>query len=222
MMWITDDLIYQHVLNKTFVDVGPLWETIHEKVSTAHYFKAASVAAIDQWPEEHPLWLAFHERMHKLNVIDYQCYSMNVMDYTGPGFDVVYCSGVIYHAADTVGLLKKLRAITKERLILTSTITKKFIANDEGTLTIPDGSALFVPAMSPRQKAILTKEWSDLIGDRPNYGLSGDCVWRADDYYNWWWLFTPEVLDAMCVSCGFHIERTETIGGHLYVMSLKV
>lgn len=221
-MWVTDEMIRDSVRNKSFADVGPLWQTVHEKVSLAHKFGADFVTAIDQWPEIHPLWAQFKARMHKLKVPNCQCLSMNVMDYNGPPFDVVYCSGVIYHAADPVSLLKKLKSITKEKLILTSTVTKKVLTNSEGTLTLPEGAVIFVPALSPEHKKVVAKEWSGILGHQPSYGLSQACVWDANDYYNWWWLFSPEVLNAMCSSCGFKIERAHLEGEIFYVLALKV
>ena len=219
-MRIIDQFITQHVSGKTFADIGPLWETVNEKISVAHHAGATSLTAIDQFPEDDPHWTRFRNRLHELNVPNYATKSMNFMDYNGPTFDVINCGGVIYHAAEPIAFLKKLRQWANHRVILTSTITPSVISNEEGDFILPEGSVVFVPALSYKNKKIVSKYWNRFLGGRTDGGLiNNDTIWDVNNWHCWWWLFTPTVLDAMCISCGFKIQRTHA-ENDLYTMDL--
>lgn len=217
-MWIASKMVSECVQGKSFADIGPLWETVNEKISVAHQSGATSLTAIDQFPADNPFWGRFHERMKNMGINCKSIYS-NVLDYNGEAFDVVNCGGVLYHAADPITLLKKLKSITKQRLILTSTITPKRINNEEGEFVLPDGALVFVPALSMQNKKILARHWNIFLGGRPDGGLTNETRWDINNYNHWWWLFTPSVLDGMCISCGFRILRTHA-ENDLYVMDL--
>ncbi len=212
--------ISRWVSGKSFLDIGPLWETVNEKVSVAYHAGAKTLTAIDQFPVDDPLWAAFHKRMNDCGVGGYTSFSCNVLDYDDKSFDVVNCGGVIYHAADPINLLKKIRTMTNERLILTSTVTPDVISNEFGDFSLPDGSVVFVPALSAKNKQILSKHWSMFLRGRTDGGLIHDCTWDVENYHHWWWLFTPAVLQAMCVSCGFVVE-TVFVKDDLCTLSMK-
>jgi SAM-dependent methyltransferase len=212
-----EKILSECVSGKTFADIGPLWETVNEKVSIAHKYGATSLTAIDKFHKTDPLWQKFIDRMKSQN-INCEYLSGNVLDYKGT-FDVVTCGGVIYHAPDPIHLLKKLRQITKEKLILTSTITPAKISNEEGEFNLPEGSLVFIPALSQQNKRIISKHWDTFMMGRPDGGLMSSVVWEADNYSHWWWLFTPETLNAMCSSCGFKINATYC-EEYLYTMDL--
>lgn len=220
-MRIIDQLISQHVNGKTFADIGPLWETVNEKISVAHHAGATKLMAIDQFPENDPHWDRFHARMKEQRVFNYAAKSINLLDYKGEGFDVINCGGVLYHAADPIHLLKKLKELTKYRLILTSTITPNKISNEDGEFILPEGAMVFVPALSLQNKKITSRYWNVFLGGRTDGGLTNDTVWDVENYNHWWWLFTPCVLDAMCISCGFKINRTHA-EHDLYTMDLSM
>jgi hypothetical protein len=198
--------ILEKVKNKSFVDVGAIWTVFNEKVSVAHKGGASSLTVIDKFDFSEIYWENFHKRMKSFNIENCSCISCNVLDYDGPKFDVVYCGGVLYHAPDPLLIIKKLRSITKERLVITSTVTPKVLTNEHGTFSLPDGGIVFVPALSKQNKMILSKHWNQFLGGRPDGGLVNDFVWDANSFQPWWWLFTPEVLLAMYVSCGFKID----------------
>ena len=205
-MIITDELISKYVKDKDFLDIGPLWETVNEKLSIASYFGAKSLMAIDQFPDNHPLWAKFHNRLADGGVLDYNVKSCNILDYSERTFDVVHCAGVIYHASDPITFLKKLRLITKERLILTSTVMPQKISNEFGEFILPEAGIIFVPCLSSNSKKIINTYWDRFLKGRPSGGLAENIYWKADNYYYWWWLFTSHVLTGMCSSCGFNVD----------------
>src|SRR5688500_4130983 len=96
-----DRFISTVVAGKSFADVGGLWGTVNEKVSVARAYGAATVAMIDLTPLTDPMWTTFIERVHQLGVSDVQCISHDALGLgksdDAPIFDVVHCSGVLYH-----------------------------------------------------------------------------------------------------------------------------
>lgn len=219
-MLIIDELISKYVKDKDFADIGPLWETVNEKLSIASHFGAKSLMAIDQFPDNHPLWDAFHNRMTQGGILDYHIKSCNLLDYSGPAFDVVHCAGVIYHAPDPITFIKKLRSITKERLILTSTVMPERISNELGEFILPEGGIVFVPSLSQANKKIINAYWNRFLKGRPSGGLTDNIHWDAGNYYYWWWLFTSQVLTAMCSSCNFKVDFG-CIENDVFIMSMS-
>lgn len=203
---LRDEYIARLVKGKSFADVGGLWGTINEKVSIAHQHGAASLTMIDIQAERNELWQQFEARMQELGVPKYECISTDICDpklekLLEP-FDVVHCSGVLYHHPNPMMILMDLRRITNEYLILTSVITQQVIQNEKGKYTIPPSGVMFVPALNDAERAVLKVYW-DKIGAA--YGLTEKYTYTVDDFAPWWWLPTAPALLAMCVAAGFKI-----------------
>lgn len=222
-----DSYIARVVPGKTFADVGGLWGTVNEKISIACRCQARRVAMIDITPPNSPLWAALFERLHGLG-IDSQsvtCISRNVLDFLhdpySPVFDVVHSSGILYHMPDPLAYLLSLRRITAEYLILTSAVTATKVVTREGTLELPASAAIFVPALSGSERAILKAYWQNYVEDGA-LGLTSDVqAWKTDDFGPWWWLPTVDALKAMCISVGFEpIDGTFTWNNNAYVLLL--
>lgn len=206
-----DTFIAQVVEGRSFVDVGGLWGTVNEKVSVAHAAGARSLAMIDISSHDGPLWNAFEERRRTLQLPDVRCIEGNVLELVERdvdlAFDVVHCSGVLYHAPDPLRLLEALRRLTRSHLVLSSSVIPGVIANDEGELHVPDAAALFVPALTGRDRAILRAHWWPIVQDGA-IGLTRDLDrWRPGDFGPWWWLPTVPSLEAMCRASGFHVRE---------------
>lgn len=205
-----DSFIAQVVRGRTFADVGGLWGTVNEKVSVAHAAGARSLAMIDVSSHDGPLWDAFDERRRLLQLPDVQCIVGDVLEVVererGLAFDVVHCSGVLYHAPDPMRLLVALRQLTRRHLILSSSIIPTTISNDAGELHVPAAGALFVPALAGAEKAVLRAHWWPIVGDGA-IGLTRDVTaWNPADFGPWWWLPTVPALEAMSRAAGFTVE----------------
>lgn len=226
-MDVRDRFVQQVVTGKTFAEVGGLWGTVNEKASVAHAAGATELTMIDiSLPGSH-WWQEFEKRRVALNVPPVASVSGDVMQLaeTDPSlrFDVVHCSGILYHVPNPLHFLKCLRTITREYLILTSSITETEITNDAGRLTVPAGSALFLPALSPAEKAVLKAHWSRIVPESA-HGLTVEIPrWRLDDFGPWWWLPTTEALAAMCRVVGFDVRGLErTWNGYAATLLLQV
>jgi len=205
-----DAYIKQVVQSKSFVDVGGLWGTVNEKVSVAHAHGARRLTMIDILPAEHALWHLFEDRRRALGLPEVHCISSNIVDLVDtvrcPQFDVVHCSGVLYHMPDPMRFLVALRRITREYLVLSSAITATKIESDPGLLEIPQTATLFIPALQGHESAIVKSYWQKFVGEGA-IGLTRKVAsWQPDDYSAWWWLPRVEALKAMCIAVGFHYQ----------------
>ncbi len=222
-----DTFITKVVKNKSFADVGGLWGTVNEKVSVAHAGGASTLAMVDISPPGDVLWERFEERRQTLQLPEVQAISGDVQTLveTLPElrFDVVHCSGVLYHIPEPFRLLTALRKITREHLVLTSTVTATTVRNDQGVLHIPPSAVLFLPALQAEERAVLKAHWQEFVGDGAIGLTSEAATWSLDDFALWWWLPTPQALEALCTSAGFQCqERAFLWHNNAYTQLLSV
>jgi len=210
-----DELIGNIVKDKSFVDVGPCFGTIYEKLSVAHFRGAKSLTAIDTYPEDCYLWLHLRRRLHN---IPCTYHSMNVMDYNG-NFDVVYCSGVIYHQPDPFTFMDKLYKLTDEHLVLKSTITDTHI---NGKLFVPDGGCIFLPGVDEKTREIIAEDWKSFLSNcEAVLGLNAPHGEWTKNCWDWWWLFTEGFLVSLCKVTGFQVVSHEKIGKEVLIHCRK-
>ena len=106
--------------------------------------------------------------------------------------------------------------------MLTSSITETHIANVAGELRIPEGSSLFLPALSAHERAVLKAHWWPTLKDG-SLGLTQEIeVWNLDDFGPWWWLPTTQALVRMCEIVGFDVIEVEHLwNGHAATLLLR-
>jgi hypothetical protein len=222
-----DEYLSKIVRGKSFADVGGLWGTVNEKVSVAYQYGANALTMIDIAPPGHELWQLFEERCRVLAVPEVKCLSGDVMalvdESSCPQFEVVHCSGVLYHLPNPLQLLGALRKITREYLVLTSAVIATRIDNEQGALEIPQAASLFVPALQGQERKVLQAYWQRFVHDSA-LGLTREFAsWRSDDFAPWWWLPTVEALKAMCMTAGFYAHAGAYFwNGNAYVLLLSV
>jgi hypothetical protein len=171
---------------------------------------------IDILPAGQELWQSFDDHRRALGLPEVSCISSDIVDLADivpcPQFDVVHCSGVLYHMPNPMRFLVALRRITREYLVLSSAITATKIKSNKGVLEIPQTAALFVPALQGRESVIVSSYWQKFVGDGA-IGLTREVAsWQPEDYAAWWWLPTVETLKAMCMTAGFYYRT----GGYMW------
>ena len=220
-----DRFVHQVSNGRTFADVGGLWGTVNERATVAHFAGASEVTMLDLSPVGSHWWQKFEVRREELNVPPVRAICGDIVKLAAgenpPRFDVVHCSGILYHIPDQFQFLRAMRTITREYLILTSSITETHISNEAGELTVPDGGSLFLPALSQRERAVLKAHWWPTLGDG-SLGLTRDITsWNLDDYGPWWWLPTTTALARMCEVAGFDVREVEHLwNGHAATLML--
>lgn len=224
---LRDQYIGKVVKGKSFADVGGLWGTVNEKVSVAHAYGACALTMIDISPPESELWHLFEDRRRTLRLPEVHCISSDVLvladSSSCPQFDIVHCSGILYHIPDPMRFLVALRRMTRGHLVLTSVVTATRVESEQGALELPHASALFIPALQKKERAILKSYWQRFVGDGA-IGLTREAVsWQPRDFAPWWWLPTVEALKMMCVAAGFDCqEGGYTWNENAYVQLLAV
>lgn len=208
---ICEQLVRDVVRGKAFAEVGGLWGTSNEQVTTAALGGARELTMIDIAPPETELWTRFEERCESMGVAGVAQINGSIDDseiVTRAGdFDVVCCNGVLYHCPDPLRTLLNLRAITRETLILGTVSIPETVSTSAGVLATAPGSALPVPALSQSQLAVVG-QWLRDLGDiniRAD-GITHAAKWNREDYGPWWWLFTRDHVAALLRIAGFEVE----------------
>jgi hypothetical protein len=122
---------------------------------------------------------------------------------------------------DPLRFLSALRRLTREHVVLTSSITADVISNSAGTLCVPAGGALFIPGLTDDERAIVRADWLPLVGENAG-GITCPCTWNVNDFGPWWWLPTITALKAMCEAAGFAVLDGQTVwDDHAYTALLR-
>lgn len=206
-----DEYIAQVTKGRSFAEVGGLWGIVNEKVTVAHRCGATSLAAIDLSPPESSLWSQFRARLQDHGIESCACFSRDIcaMSSDGETYEVVHCSGVLYHHPQPMQILTALHRLSERYLILTSAIAPTRVENEFGLYTLPDAGVMFVPALSGRDRAVLAPYWREAAGTA--LGLTEPAAYALDDGGPWWWLPTSTALEAMAVVAGFRVEQRTLI-----------
>jgi SAM-dependent methyltransferase len=155
----------------------------------------------------------FRERAASLGVTDTICLQGSIDDpetvRRAGSFDVVCCNGVLYHCPNPIRTLRHLRAITRETLVLGTVSMPETFSTVAGALSMEPGSALFVPALSQSQRAVLG-QWLRDLGDIHVQAIGITHLepeWSLEDYSPWWWIFTRDYLAGLLRVAGFEVEN---------------
>jgi hypothetical protein len=203
-----DRFIRDVVRGKSFCDVGGLWGTVRERVSVADKAGASDLAMLDVTPRQDPLWKAFDDRMKALGVSDAIVrLAHDLHQYEGPGFDVVHCSGVLYHCTKPFDTVQALRRLTREYLILSSSVVPRVIENAAGRWELPsDHTWVCLPEMTEQEANVIAAHWRPFVSDTA-IGLTRDWPKPMDpnDWAPWYWLPTVPALIATAEGAGFRL-----------------
>lgn len=202
-----DTLIGRVAKGRTFADLGSLWDAANEKVSVARKAGARAVSMIDALPLGHACWTAFDRRMAELGISDCRRFGsvdLETLDVAAAGgpYDVVHCTGLLDHSPNPLRTLQRLAALTREYLILTSMVVPQTLQTQAGTLHIPEGGALLVPALGAAEHAVAAAYWREQ-GVLNAVGLTLAVEqWDIADHGPWWWLMPPATLKKMLSVAG--------------------
>jgi hypothetical protein len=155
---------------RSFADVGAMWKVEGAVAIAAKRAGATSVTAVDLMPPTARL------AAEGVRFVQGDLHDPAVVEEVGR-HDVVYCSGVLYHAPHPLLTLERLRSITGRTLILATE-----------TLPLPGRLAAFAPP-----------SWAHPARPAP--------LRRDRGYGNWWWLPTPATARAMLEATGFGIAE---------------
>ena len=184
---------------RSFVDVGCMWRIDGAMAFAAADSGATSVTGVDETDATERFHAENERRGGPVRFVRGDLHEQATLDEVGL-HDVVWSTGVLYHAPHPVLTLERLRSITGRTLVL-------------GSATIPEvpgfpQACLYLPHLSDRERAGFTGAW-------PGVPMGIATPFQPDEgYANWWWGITPSALDAMLRTTGF--TPVETIRHPFY------
>lgn len=191
--------------DRSFVDVGAMWN-VHGKVAfRAEANGATKVTAIDvSAPTEE--YRAEHERRGSdVRFVLGDLHDDAVRAEAG-AHDVVWCSGVLYHCPNPIHSLQCLREITNETLVLISATIPELPGVDQ--------ASVFFPGLGEKQRHAYDGAYTATSRlDAPRIGLTGPFD-PAQFYGNWWWGLTPSSIRGMLEVTGFETAEVKSDGFH--------
>ena len=217
-------LIKNHVNERSFVDIGGLWGTHGEMMTTAARAGASRVMMADIQEPGSDWWQKFEARCAELGVEDYEELQVDICAPEAPEklgrFDFVHCSGVMYHVADLFQFLGNLVSVTGEYLLLSSVVMPDQLQGKAGSMTFGPDLAYLSPVLSEENHAVVV-EHLEGIGFNAA-GLTQQAEFVIDNVPQtgpWWWLFSGSFMARVVELYGLEIlEQGPTPTGHGYTI----
>lgn len=202
-----EDLVRRWAPGRSFVDVGAMWAVDGAIAFTAAAAGATRVTTVDLM-EATPAFVAERERRGSaVRHVTGDLHDPATRAAAGV-HDVVWCSGVLYHAPDPLHTLRCLRELCGEILLLAT----------EGLPELPGvrGAGLFYPGLDARRRRALR-------GITKGRALGITEPFDPDQgYANWYWGITPSALRGMLAATGFEVESVDSDPFHLTVVARPV
>ena len=167
-------LVARHARGASFADVGCMWNVHGAIAFHAEASGATAVTGVDVMPASAEFEAERARRASKVRFVQGDLHEPSVMEEVGE-HDVVWCSGVLYHAPHPLLTLERLRSITGRTLLLATEV-----------LPLPGRFAAFAPG-----------RWM-----HPGRPMRFD---PAKGYAPWWWLPTAGAVRAMLRATGFAV-----------------
>ncbi len=203
------------------MDVGGLWGTKNEMVTPASKAGAATVTMIDVIPRESVWWERFEQRCSAQNVSDVELKVGDITDRESithlGSFDVVHCSGVMYHVPDIFGFVGNLLSITNEYLLVGSQTVPSVLSNSAGSIMFSNSGALCAPCLTESDRRVFQQHYMDAGRNIPTFDPGTKFINGIQaDTGPWWWLFTPEFMTKVFRTFDLeilwsHLSRDETV-----------
>ena len=186
-----EELVAAHAAGRSFADVGCMWEVHGGLAFAAEDAGATAVSGMDVMGPT-PRYEAEHARRGSaMRFVQGDLHDEAALARLGP-HDVVWCSGVIYHAPHPLLTLERLRSITRQTLILASEVYPEVRGHPR--------ACVFAPA----------------AGSHPAHTEPFD---PGRGYVNWYWGLTPSALEAMAGAAGFRVRERHATRHHLTLVA---
>lgn len=215
-----DEWIASLIPQRSFVDIGGIGVgAVNERVTMAVQAGASRAAMADIRPFSHHDWTAFFAKCAAMNTVITDCFEG--VDVTSPEigtklpvFDVVNCAGILYHLPHPLDALRTLKQVVGEYLIVNTVTVPARIANSEGILEYGGNVALFLPGLSPRERAILGLHYRSTLGlsldeIAPRLDQTGATMPYVEDgelsYWPYWWLMSDQCFRSALQLMGFAV-----------------
>ena len=181
-----EDLIARYAAGHSFVDIGCMWKVHGALCFVAEDAGASAVTGVDVMDPSQPFLDEQRRRGSKVRFVQGDLHDAATAGAVGR-HDVVWCSGVLYHAPHPLLTLERLRGLTAQTLLL-ATETIPETPGRPNTCVIAPGRGDHPNAQPPR-------------GPDEGYGP-------------WYWGITPSALRTMLSLAGFEIVEQHQLPFH--------
>ncbi|MEA2231938.1 MAG: tRNA (mo5U34)-methyltransferase, partial [Solirubrobacteraceae bacterium] len=186
-----EELLARHVKGRSFVDIGCMWTINGALCFAAEDAGAARVTGVDVMGPSDEFTTEKRRRASKMRFVQGDVHDPATVAEIGR-HDVVWCSGVLYHAPHPLLTLERLRELTGGTLLL-ATETVAETPGRRGTIVIAPGTEEHPNAEPARG---------------PNAG-----------YGPWYWGIAPSALRTMLALSGFQIVEEHRTPFHVTVVA---
>jgi hypothetical protein len=188
---VREQLVRRYAPGRSFADVGCMWGVHGHIAFLAEESGATAVTGVDVMAETEQYAAEHGRRGSAVRFVHGDLHEPQVISEIG-GHQVVWCSGVLYHAPNPLLTLERLYAITDDVLIL-------------ATETIPEVPGLaqacvFFPGLPAPDRRIHGSA-------RPGTTALGVSIpfERAQSYGAWWWGMSRSAVRGMLHAAGFDV-----------------
>jgi hypothetical protein len=187
-------LVRRHAAGRSFADVGCMWSVDGAIAFVAEAAGATSVTCLDVMDATPAFEAEWARRRSAVRFVRGDLHDPAVVAEVGV-HDVVWCSGLLYHAPNPLLTLERLRELTGQTLLLAT----------ESLPEVPGlrGACVFYPGADPA-----------LFAAPGRAGLATPFD-AARGYENWWWGITPSALTGMLDAAGFAVVDLHDDSLHL-------
>jgi len=181
-----EDIVRRHAAGKTFCDVGCMWKVNGRIAFVAEEAGASSVTGVDVMEATPEFEAERAQRSSNVRFVRGDLHDPGTVADVGP-HEVVWCSGVLYHAPNPVLTLQRLRELTTELLILQTMTLPELPGVEQGLVFYPG-----VP------NSRLYARWGEQAARSLRLPEPGE-----DPYAPWWWGISRSALFAMLRAADF-------------------
>ncbi len=183
---------------RSFADVGCMWSVDGALAFAAEAAGATSVTGVDVMAPTPAFETERARRGSGVRFVRGDVHDPAVVAEVGR-HDVVWCSGLLYHAPNPLLTLERLAQLTGETLLLAT----------EALPEVPGlrGACVFYPGADPRPFAAPGR-----------VGLASPFD-AARGYENWWWGITRSALEGMLAATGFRVAEAHDDRLHVTIVA---
>ncbi|MGI9021609.1 MAG: class I SAM-dependent methyltransferase [Solirubrobacterales bacterium] len=178
---------------KSWIDVGGMWGIHGAMAFEAEAAGATEVVLFDGMDPSDEFEAEHARRSSAIRYVQGDLHDPDGIGELGT-FDVVWCTGVLYHSPNPYWQVEQLRRLTGERLLVGSRVIPELPGFPQACLFYPglaDAARRTLPEEVGRESGLTTPfDRSPLLG-----------------YANWWWGITPSALRAMLDAANFRVDQ---------------
>lgn len=188
------ELVARLAPGSTFIDVGGMWNSHGEIAFLAEERGSERVVMLDAMEPTEEFTREHRRRGSRVEFVRADLHDPDAIGALG-GFDVVWCTGVIYHSPNPFGQLEQLRRLCRRDLFLGSHVIPEVPGIEHACIWYPGISA---GARGAFRQAHGGSRAPVCVGVTEPFDPEGG-------YSNYWWGISRSALRAMIAAAGFEV-----------------